>query len=65
MATLIDLTKPIYKVKGHIPDGRYMICFVNANSEDEATKLGKDEGLIDIVSVYEIDPDTGLKKVKE
>lgn len=62
MGTLIDTTKPVYRVSGFIPDGRRMTCFVNANSRDQAYDLAKAEGLISVDRMWEIDVETGLRK---
>lgn len=64
MGTLIDLTKPIWRVGGKIPDGRRMTCFVNAANEIDAQALATLEGMISFEPdrTFEIDVETGLRK---
>lgn len=62
MSTLIDTTKPVWRVSGFIPDGRRMTCFVNANDESWARDFGKLQGLVSVDKVWEIDVETGLRK---
>lgn len=62
--TTIDMTRPVWNVRGKIPDGRYMTCFVNADNEKQAAELGMKEGIVNIERCVEIDPETGLRKTK-
>lgn len=60
--SLLDLSKPVYRVSGKIPDGRRMTCFVNATNENEAFALSIKEGMISLEKAWEIDAETGLRK---
>lgn len=64
MGNLLDLTKPVWRVGGKIPDGRRMTCFVNAANETDAQALAAREGMFSFESdrTFEIDVETGWRK---
>jgi len=54
----INLTKPIWRVRGHLPppDGRRMTCFVNGETETDAVTAAKAEGLYSVSDTYLVKP---------
>lgn len=61
--SIVDESKPVWRVEGRLPapDGRRMICFVNAENDKEAAVAGEAAALYRVEAAWEINIQTGLR----
>jgi hypothetical protein len=54
----IDRTKPIWRVRGHLPppDLRRITCFVNGETEADAVAAARTEGMDAVTDTYLVKP---------